>query len=144
MIAGLIAGAGVALVSYVSNVTEATKAENENAVATEELVEKYQELHDQIEQNQEARQANIEGVENEAAVADVLIGKIEELAGKENKSNAEKELMAGYVDKLNQIYPGLNAQYDKEKDALSLSVQEMRNYVTASKEMILAKAEQQN
>lgn len=144
LIAGLIAGAAVALVSYVSNVTEATKTENENAVATEELVEKYQELHDQIEQNQEARQANIEGVENEAAVADVLIDKIEELAGKENKSNAEKELMAGYVDKLNQIYPGLNAQYDKEKDALSLSVQEMRNYVTASKEMILAKAEQQN
>ena len=144
LVAGLIAGAGVALVSYVSSVTEATQVENENALATEELVERYQELHDQIEQNQEARQANIEGVENESAVADVLIGKIEELAGKENKSNAEKELMAGYVDKLNQIYPGLNAQYDKEKDALSLSVQEMRNYVTASKEMILAKAEQQN
>lgn len=144
LLAGLIAGAGVALVSYVSNLVETAKAEDENAVATEALRQKYEELQQTIESNQKAREENVASAEAETLVAENLAGKLEELASKENKSNAEKQLMAGYVDKLNEIYPGLNAQYDAEADKLNMSTQEIRNYITASKDMIMAKAYQEN
>lgn len=144
LLAGLIAGAGVALVSYVSNLVETAKAEDENAVATEALRQKYEELQQTIESNQKAREENVASAEAETLVAENLAGKLEELASKENKSNAEKQLMAGYVDKLNEIYPGLNAQYDAEADKLNVSTQEIRNYITASKDMIMAKAYQEN
>lgn len=144
LIIGLVAGLSVGIVSYISSLAEAAKTENENAIATEELRKKYEDLHETIKSNQEARKENITNAEAETLVAENLAGKIEELAAKENKSNAEKELMAGYVDKLNEIYPDLNAEYDKEKDALNMSTQEIRNYITASKDMIMAKAYQEN
>lgn len=144
LLAGLIAGAGIALVSYVGNLIETAKAEDENAVATEEMRQKYEELRDQMEQNREARQANIESAEAEAAVAETMASKIEELANKEQLSNAEKQLMTGYVDKLNELMPGLNLQYDEEANKLNMSTQEIRNYISASKDMIMAKAYQEN
>lgn len=144
LLAGLIAGAGVALVSYVGNLIETAKAEDENAVATEEMRQKYEELREQMEQNREAREANIESAQAESAVAETMASKIEELANKEQLSNAEKQLMAGYVDKLNEVMPGLNLQYDEEANKLSISTQEIRNYISASKDMIMAKAYQEN
>lgn len=144
LLAGLIAGAGVALVSYVGNLIETAKAEDENAVATEEMRQKYEELREQMEQNREAREANIESAQAESAVAETMASKIEELANKEQLSNAEKQLMAGYVDKLNEVMPGLNLQYDEEANKLSMSTQEIRNYISASKDMIMAKAYQEN
>ena len=142
LLAGLIAGAGIALVSYVGNLIETAKAEDENAVATEEMRQKYEELREQMEQNRETREANIESAQAESAVAETMASKIEELANKEQLSNAEKQLMTGYVDKLNELMPGLNLQYDEEANKLSMSTQEIRNYISASKDMIMAKAYQ--
>lgn len=144
LLAGLIAGAGIALVSYVGNLIETAKAEDENAVATEEMRQKYEELREQMEQNRETREANIESAQAESAVAETMASKIEELANKEQLSNAEKQLMTGYVDKLNELMPGLNLQYDEEANKLSMSTQEIRNYISASKDMIMAKAYQEN
>ncbi|MDM8204265.1 hypothetical protein QUW03_07770 [Faecalicoccus acidiformans] len=144
LVAGLIAGVSVGLVAYISNLAETAKVESENAIATDEMRQKYEDLHESIKSNQQAREENLASAEAETLVAENLATKIEELAGKENKSNAEKELMAGYVDELNKIYPDLNAQYDAEADKLNMSTQEIRDYISASKDMILAKAAQQN
>lgn len=74
-----------------------------------------------------------------AASALVMIAHIDELAQKEEKSALEKEQLAIYVEKLNELMPGLNLEYDKMADSLNMSAESMRDFVEqAAKQQALA------
>lgn len=144
LIAGLIGGVVVGLGSYISATADSTEKLTENQKATEELVEKYEEFNDQLEQNKQAREDSVKTAETEIASADILVDKMEKLAEKENKSNAEKDMMKSYVEQLNEILPELNAQYDAEADKLNISTEAIRNNIDATKDLTVAKAAQEN
>lgn len=144
LIAGLVGGVVVGLVSYANATSDSTVKLTENQIATDELVDKYEEFNDQLEQNKQAREDSVTSAEAEIASADILVDKMETLAQKENKSNAEKEMMKTYVEQLNEILPDLNAQYDEEADKLNISTEAIRDNIEAQKDLVLAKAAQEN
>lgn len=117
---------------------------DENVEATNKLIESQKELNDELKQSKEAREEVNAKAEEQVATADVLMKKIDDLANKENKSNAEKEIMASLVEELNGVMPDLNLQYDKEKDALNMSTDAIKANIEAQKDLILAKAAQEN
>lgn len=140
LVAGLITGAVVALGTYISKSKESTIETNKNTTATKEIANSYKELNEQLEQNKQTRAENLTSQEAEAASAEILLDRLDELAQKENKSNAEKALMKQYVDQLNEAMPELNLQYNEEKDALNMSTEAVRQQIQAQKDLVLAKA----
>lgn len=144
LIASLVVGATVALASWVKSASEAAKKANENTIATDKLAEAQERLNDRLKANKTARDDAIEGAQAEIQSAGIMLDRLDELAKKENKSNAEKQLMKHYVDELNSAIPNLNLQYDAEKDALNMSTDAIRSNIEATKELTLAKAAQEN
>lgn len=144
LVAGLIGGAVVGLVSYVKSSNDARKETDEDSISTNKLAEEYKELNKQLKDNKQSRIESIESVEAEIGGADVLLKKLEELNGVQDKTNAQKQQMQYYVERLNELIPELNLQYDEEKDKLNLSTEAIRSNIEAHKDLMLAKAAQKN
>lgn len=145
---GLVVTAVALLATGIYALVKATKdstiAEDENIKKTKELKKEQDELTKSIKESKEARAKNVNEAEVEVATADVLMNKLEALAEKENKSNEEKQTMKRLVAELNEIVPDLNLKYDEEKDALNKSTEAIRENIKAQKELVLAKAAEEN
>ncbi len=144
MVAGLVAGAVVGLVAYAAATRKANEKTYESVEATKKLVEGQKALNDSLNENVNSRKEAQESAETQAATADVLFQKIEQLNGVEKKSAAQKSTMKKLVSELNEIMPELNLKYNAEKDALNMSTDAIRRNITAQKDLILAKAAQEN
>lgn len=99
---------------------------------------------DEVKELSKANEENVQAIDANADSAQFYADKIEELSRVENKSTAEKERMAAYVKKLNELMPGLNLEYDKEKDALNKTTDAVRKYIEAKREEAKVKAYQEN
>ncbi|MFW8578099.1 tape measure protein [Enterococcus entomosocium] len=64
-----------------------------------------------------------------------LAAELQRLSEIENKSAADKKLMADYVDELNNSVSGLNMSYDEESGLLSATTEEINKRIEASKGM---------
>lgn len=145
VILGTIAVAGVTTGIYELLKATGLQIDKDNIYyeSTEKLIKKHQELTEELNNNIKARDEVISSAESECATADILFSKIEELAGVENKTNTQKEIMKGLVADLNEIMPDLNLQYDEEHDKLSDSTQAIRDNIEAQKDLLKAKAAQE-
>lgn len=132
------------LIKLMKASNDASKETDKETIATEKLMKKQKELTKELKESAKARKENISDAEKQTSTADVLFRKLQELEGVENKSNSQKETMVRLVSELNTIMPDLNLQYDKEKDKLNLSTEAIRENIDAQKELILAKAQQEN
>lgn len=143
LVAGLVAGAAAAIGIFISKTKESTEEANKNTVATKEIASSYKELNEELQNNKQAREENLASAGAEVQSASILTDSLEKLAGVENKSNAQKEQMRLYVEKLNELVPELNLQYDAEKDALNKSTDAIREQIDAQKDLVIAKAAQE-
>lgn len=91
-----------------------------------------------------ANNKNIESVKTNYDQAQLYIDKIDELSKVENKNTYQKQLMAQYVEKLNELYPGLNLEYDESTDTLSQNTDELRRNTEEAYKNAQAKAYQEN
>lgn len=144
-----LAASGIALlvagfIKLVKVTKDSTGVTDKDTIATEKLMKKQKELNKELKESSKERQQNIKDAKDQTSTADVLFRKLQELEGIENKSNSQKETMSKLVSELNTIMPDLNLQYDKEKDKLNLSTEAIRENIDAQKELILAKAQQEN
>lgn len=80
----------------------------------------------------ESMQANVDAIENQrAATAEqrenvaFLATQLEELAGKEQKTSAEKEKLLAITQQLNEAVPGLDLSYDALNDTLSMTTEQI-------------------
>ena len=80
----------------------------------------------------EFMQANVDAIENQrAATAEqrenvaFLAAQLEELAGKEQKTSAEKEKLLAITQQLNEAVPGLDLSYDALNDTLSMTTEQI-------------------
>lgn len=138
-IAGLTAGTYALLEATGRQIDE----DNIYYESTQKLIDKHKELTEELKNSADSRQQTIEKTEQEVASADILFEKLEELVGIENKTNAQKEIMKGLVEDLNEILPDLNLQYDDEKDKLNLSTEAIRDNISAQQDLLKAKAAQE-
>lgn len=66
----------------------------------------------------------------------ILTKRIEELAGKTNRSNEENEVMRGYIAELNSLVPDLNLAYDEQGKKLNMANEAMEEYISNSQKQI--------
>lgn len=98
--------------------------------------EEYQGLIDSADAVREAhRQLNaeynlsLEQIEAEYTEYETLTAQITTLAEAENKSAAEKQLLAALVDELNAKMPELGLIYDANTDSLNMSTEALQEYI---------------
>lgn len=111
------------------------------------IYEAYKSTHkyrNEVDDLAKSNENRIKSIEKNAESAEFLTNKIEELSKVEHKTNGEKNLMASYVERLNELYPNLNLQYDKEKDKLNKTTDEIYKYIDAKREEAKAAAYQKN
>lgn len=143
IVAGVAAiAAGIA--AYTVAQKKAKEQDDENLQVTKELTKSQEELNEALKDSKQAREENNTAAETQNKQADIYADRLEQLAGEEEKSAAQKALMKDYVDKLNEIMPDLNLKYDEEADKLNMSTEAIKDNIKAQKDLILAKAAQAN
>lgn len=135
-----------ALISHIKEYEESLKesmaaedAKFDNVMKTIEAYDTYkttlQELQDQANEY-------VENSKTEAKQAELLVGKIEQLSQVENKSAVQKELLASYVDQLNEMFPELGLVIDETTGALDLNTTAEQDSLDAIKQRIQALEEE--
>ena len=89
-------------------------------------------LYDAMEETTAQGEAQRAEIEGNSAAALALVGDLESLAAKENKSAAEKQRMKSMVESLNSLVPDLGASYDDLSDSLNMSTDAMRDFIIQS------------
>ncbi|MEV9640415.1 tape measure protein [Mammaliicoccus sciuri] len=119
---GLLTAGVIAVVKWFNKTSE--EANRLNA-ETEELTASVSNLNSSIEENSRAHKESIGDIEANRQKNEELMKTVDELASKENKSAAEKQILAGYINELNDSVEGLNLSYNNEANALNLSSEEL-------------------
>ena len=119
---GLLVAGGVALVKWFN---KSTSEGQKLAKQTEKLGEATGQLNSEVESNQKSYDKQIRTIDASTEANQSLAKQVEELSKVENKSKAEKELLADYVEQLNDQMDGLNLAYSEEADAMNMSSEEI-------------------
>ena len=117
------------------------------ALIAKAMVDTYEATHQatiKAKEHAKARQEEVDSIKTETKESQFYLQKLNELAGVEDKTNAQKELMQAYVDKLNSSVKDLNLTYDAEKDKLNQTTQAIKDKIQAQKEEAMAAAYQKN
>jgi tape measure domain-containing protein len=120
---GLLVTGVIAVVKWFKKSTEESKRLN---AETEKLKTSTDALNDSIKSTSDAHTENQRSIKATAQANQDLAEKVEELAVKENKSAAEKQMLRDYINQLNESVSGLNLSYNEEANALSMSSEEMK------------------
>ena len=139
-----ISGVVAAIAQYVALSDDAEQATYDSTAAAKALREESEKLTEEYNKNREARLKTAEAAETETATAELYMNKLEALSSRQKKTAEEKKRMAYYVEKLNELLPDLNLQYDEEKDKLSKSTDAIKANIKALKERARAKAYEAN
>src|SRR5690625_2099592 len=129
---GALVGAVMGIIGWFNRTSEEADILNDKNA---ELEESTSALTDELNTSAEAHEGNITEINAGAEANQGLAEKIEDLAGKENKSAAEKALLQSQIETLNGTVEGLNLAYDEEADALSMSSEELEARVGLMKDM---------
>ncbi|GAB2499536.1 tape measure protein [Alkalibacterium psychrotolerans] len=129
------AGATVAVLATLNKIfNKATEEGKRLATETEQLAEVNGDLSSSIEDSSGSYERQLKSMESYAAGTDDLVERITKLSEQENKSAADKEMLAGYVEQLNGRIEGLGLSYSDEADMMSLSNEQIRARVDLMKE----------
>ncbi|WP_313429998.1 tape measure protein [Siminovitchia terrae] len=128
---GLLVAGTIALVKWFNKASEDSKKLN---AETEELSNSVGSLKDDLNNSATAYKDNQTEIQATAKANEELAKKIDELAGKEKKTAAEKELLRSYVDELNGSMEGLNLTYDEEANKLSMSSEQLKSRIDLMRE----------
>lgn len=144
---GVVIGLVTAFVGVVAAATKTiakhdTQLQKIKKTATE-ASEKTEELTSSVDSSSESYDANVRAIDAQGKATKTLVGNLEELAAKEDKSKKDKQLMQQYVDSLNSSVDGLNLSYNEELDMLSMSTEAINAKVDAYKEQAQAQASQE-
>lgn len=144
LVATAIATVATGLAAFAIASKKAERAQDQNYVATEKLIESQKALNDTLKDSKKVREENTNSAKTEGKEADFLFRKLQELMGVEEKSVSQKEQIKNIVDQLNEAIPDLGLAYDAEKDKLNKSTEAIRENIKAQKDLLLAKAAQKN
>ena len=87
-----------------------------------------------------ARQESVDTIKDEAKESEFYLQRLNELMGVEKKTASQKEIIKGYVDRLNGAIDGLNLKYDEEADKLNKTTDAIQRKIDKMKEEALTAA----
>lgn len=117
------------------------------ALVAKAIYDTYQATHEatiKTREHNKARQESVDAIKSEAKENEFYLQKLDELAGVEDKTASQKQLMKAYVDKLNGAIDGLNLKYDEETDKLNQTTDAIQKKIDKMKEEALAAAYTEN
>lgn len=123
---GLLVGAVIGIVAWFKRGTEEGARLKEE---TEAMAESADALTSSIDSNSKAHEESLASIASSSEANKGLAEDIENLADKENKSAAEKELLRVKVEQLNGEVEDLGLAYNAESDALNLSNEEIKGRI---------------
>lgn len=119
---GLLVTGVVALVKWFNKSTEEAKRMTEE---TDNMVSSVESLTSSVKSSSDAYEENQSSIGATAKANEDLAQKIQTLSEKEQKSAADKLLLAEYVEQLNGSIEGLNLAYNEEANALNMSSEQL-------------------
>lgn len=94
----------------------------------------YEKLNTSVQNTVKAHEDAVEEIETETQDTLSLVGALERLADRTNKTAAEKQAMSQIVEQLNEEIPDLNLSYDELNDHLSMTAEQIRAVAEAQAE----------
>ncbi|MDR3304504.1 MAG: phage tail tape measure protein, partial [Clostridiales Family XIII bacterium] len=129
LMVGVLAAATAGIIALSVSMDKAAKDADPLWQETQDLAEKAKELTESVKENKGAYDEAAAAAETQAGVASKLKDEIADLSEKENKSAAEKEVLAQKVSALNDLLPGLGLAYDSVTDSLNLTNSEIDKHI---------------
>lgn len=137
-IGALTAGA----IAYKMTLPKVTTESERFAESCEKLHDEQEKFTKSVKDQNTTNEKNIDTTKAQGVQADSYFKKLKSLVGVEKKSAGQKKQISAIVAKLNELLPGLNAQYDEEKDKLNKSTAAIKKNIKAQKALVMAKAYQ--
>ena len=91
----------------------------------------YEKLNTSVKNTISAHQDAVEEIKEEEQDTLSLVGALERLSDRTNKTTAEKQAMSQIVEELNEQIPDLNLSYDEMNDKLSMTAEQIREVAKA-------------
>lgn len=133
---------GAILTGLAAGAIYLTKKWNDNRKAAKELASELDGLKGDLDSVEKSTQSSAKEFESQAKVIESnternkdLAAELQRLSAIEDKSAADKKLMADTVDELNNSVTGLNLSYDEETGLLNATTEEINKRIEASKGM---------
>lgn len=120
-----------AMTGLVAALRTMSSASDSASKKTRELCESAKELRRANEEARAAYEETAQGADAQREKAIGLMTALEELAAVEEKTAAEKSLISGLVDQLNEAVPELSLAYDEESDSLTGLTGSIEEYIEA-------------
>lgn len=93
-----------------------------------------------VQEMADSAAASVAEMQAQEQITDELVGTVETLSKKENKSADEVKKLHDAVRQLNQIYPELNLQYDEAADSLNMTNRELEDNIKLTQDQAKAMA----
>lgn len=139
-VAAAVGAVVAATIMFVKSFRDGSEEMQEARKQAEELKKEQEELAQSIEDASKARKEAIDSIENEAAAAEKLYKRVEELAAK-NDGTAESEYrLKAAIDAFNASMPEAILSYNKQTKAVDGLNEETERYIKNLKAAALAKA----
>lgn len=129
-VAGGIAAVAVAVKSYKDQQNEANNATDNAVQKADTLGQSVDTLSSKVSAIKSSYQDNIAKVQANADVARNLNDRLQNLVKTQGDTKGGQEQIAKMVEKLNQLVPGLNLQYDAQNNKLSENNEQIENNIT--------------
>lgn len=140
LVGGALAAGSVALMTYADNMGEVSKKVSDIAEASNRASESAGRVTESADKTISDYVGAMADIEAKKEYAQSLADRIETLAGKTKKSNAETAVMKEYIAQLNEMVPGLNLKYDDQAKSLNMTNREIENYIENSSKQIEVQA----
>ncbi|HGF8354887.1 TPA: tape measure protein [Enterococcus faecium] len=133
--AAVLGAVGAAAAILGKRFLEARKKAKEFASDLDNLGDELENLEKSTESSSKEFEAQEKVIQSNVERNKDLAAELERLSAIENKSAADKQLMADTVEELNNSVSGLNMTYDEETGLLSATTEEIQKRIEASKGM---------
>lgn len=133
--AAVLGAVGAAAAILGKRFLEARKKAKEFASDLDDLGDELENLEKSTESSSKEFEAQEKFIESNMERNKDLAAELERLSAIENKSAADKQLMADTVEELNNSVSGLNMTYDEETGLLNATTEEINKRIEASKGM---------
>ena len=139
-----VAAAAIACKKGYDYIKESARKANpelyETADALKDVAKEAEASGNDIHDAMSEAETSIGAVMKTAEAGESAISTIERFGTTGRKTADEMEVMKGAVEQLNGLYPGLNLQIDENTGKMNMSTQEVREYISATSEMMKVEA----
>lgn len=128
-VAGGVAAIALAVKSYKDQQDEANKATDNAVQKADTLGQSVDTLSSKVSAIKSSYQDNIAKIQANAEVARNLNDRLQNLVKTQGDTKGGQEQIAKMVEKLNQLVPGLNLQYDIQNNKLSETNKQIKDHI---------------